>query len=148
MTRWYDPGLRFGCTQCGHCCTGEPGHVWVGEAEEARIARALRLPLDTFRARYVRQVGDRRSLLERPNGDCILLSPDRKCLVHDAKPRQCVTFPFWPSVLLSEERWRQRSAECPGMNQGPLFRTEEIEALADPRTPRERCLEIVRKPRS
>ena len=24
---WYNDGLRFTCTRCGHCCTGEPGFV-------------------------------------------------------------------------------------------------------------------------
>ena len=26
-------GLRFECTQCGDCCTGAPGYVWVNKAE-------------------------------------------------------------------------------------------------------------------
>ena len=25
---WYRDGLRFQCTQCGNCCTGDPGVVW------------------------------------------------------------------------------------------------------------------------
>ena len=28
---WYSEGLRFECTQCGACCSGEPGYVWVDE---------------------------------------------------------------------------------------------------------------------
>ena len=39
MTKpWYADGLRFACTQCGNCCTGEPGFVWVNDAEIAAIA--------------------------------------------------------------------------------------------------------------
>lgn len=30
---WYAPGLSFTCTQCGNCCTGEPGVVWVSDEE-------------------------------------------------------------------------------------------------------------------
>ena len=26
---WYADGLRFTCTQCGNCCTGQPGFVWI-----------------------------------------------------------------------------------------------------------------------
>ena len=28
-TPWYADGLPFTCTQCGDCCTGDPGYVWV-----------------------------------------------------------------------------------------------------------------------
>ena len=30
---WYEQGLRFGCTQCGNCCTGPEGAVWFTEEE-------------------------------------------------------------------------------------------------------------------
>ncbi|MFM7740581.1 MAG: YkgJ family cysteine cluster protein, partial [Planctomycetota bacterium] len=26
---WYKDGLRFQCSQCGDCCTGGAGYVWV-----------------------------------------------------------------------------------------------------------------------
>ena len=32
-TKWYQAGLRFGCTQCGNCCSGPPGYVWVNREE-------------------------------------------------------------------------------------------------------------------
>src|SRR5438105_3224904 len=35
---WYQDGLRFSCTRCGHCCTGEPGFVWVCAAARAALA--------------------------------------------------------------------------------------------------------------
>ena len=35
---WYADGLRFECSQCGDCCTGEPGYVWVDEAEITAMA--------------------------------------------------------------------------------------------------------------
>ncbi len=38
---WYRDGLAFTCTQCGACCTGAPGYVWVDAAEIAALA-ALR----------------------------------------------------------------------------------------------------------
>src|SRR5690606_15561824 len=47
--RWYRDGLRFECTQCGNCCTGMPGHVWVDEADIARIAEYLDKPIGEIR---------------------------------------------------------------------------------------------------
>ena len=38
---WYKDGLKFKCTQCGDCCTGAPGYVWVNQAEVEGIAAEL-----------------------------------------------------------------------------------------------------------
>ena len=35
---WYRDGLQFECTQCGNCCTGDPGYVWVTPEEIKAIA--------------------------------------------------------------------------------------------------------------
>ena len=35
---WYKDGLAFTCTQCGNCCTGGPGYVWLSDAEIDRFA--------------------------------------------------------------------------------------------------------------
>ena len=38
---WYaQAGLRFKCSQCGDCCTGAPGFVWVNKEEIAKLAEA------------------------------------------------------------------------------------------------------------
>ena len=68
---WYHEGLRFACTGCGDCCTG-PGYVWLRKVEIQRLADALGLEVAHFEARYVREVGVRKSLKERRNGDCLL----------------------------------------------------------------------------
>ena len=38
---WYAAGLRFFCTQCGDCCSGAPGFVWVNEEEIAAEQRNM-----------------------------------------------------------------------------------------------------------
>ena len=108
---WYHEGLKFTCTQCGDCCTGAPGFVWVNQAEIDAMAAKLGLETDEFERRFVRKVGIRRSLTEYPDGDCILLDPQtRKCSVYEARPRQCRTWPFWDSNLRTEAD-RQRTCE-------------------------------------
>ena len=62
---WYADGLRFQCTQCGDCCTGAEGYVWVNQAEiDAMAARLGMTPAD-FEAAHVYRVGIRRSLKHR-----------------------------------------------------------------------------------
>ena len=34
------------CTQCGACCSGEPGYVWVNEGEIAAMAVEMGLEVD------------------------------------------------------------------------------------------------------
>lgn len=127
-TRWYQDGLRFTCTQCGKCCSGEPGYVWVDDSEIRTMAESLQLSVDAFEAKFIRKVGAQKSLREYPDGDCILLDPEqRHCLVYKARPIQCRTWPFWGSNLKNEQTWRETCEECPGAGTGQLYTFEEIE---------------------
>ena len=121
---WYADGLRFSCTQCGDCCTGEPGYVWLTRAEIRRLARFLEVTVNDFGERYLRQVGRRYSLIERPNGDCAFY--DKGCSVYPVRPLQCRSYPFWHENLESSEAWLEVADECPGVNQGRLYAVEEI----------------------
>lgn len=119
---WYADGLCFACTQCGACCSGAPGYVWVDEDEVAGIAAQLGLQVAQFMRKHVRRVGLQHSLLEKPGGDCEFLKrlPDGKttCAIHAVRPTQCRTWPFWKSNVASPEDWVLTAADCPGMNQG------------------------------
>ena len=91
-----DANDNFQCTQCGNCCTGAPGYVWVNNEEIAALAREIgETALDRFREKYVRNVGIRKSLRELPGTwDCVFFdSVKRCCTVYDARPRQCRTWP-------------------------------------------------------
>ena len=48
---WYGGGLRFTCTQCGNCCTGQPGYVWISKKEiRGYVALLIDIPsLDELR---------------------------------------------------------------------------------------------------
>lgn len=130
-TPWYHEGLRFECTACGACCTGAPGHVWVNQAEIEALAALLKVDLETFERQYVRQVGIRRSLIERPGGDCVLYdAKSRGCRAYEARPRQCRTWPFWASNLRTADSWAKMAEGCPGANRGPLHALDEILAAA------------------
>ncbi|WIA28253.1 hypothetical protein OEZ86_010808 [Tetradesmus obliquus] len=120
-----DPGLesfkaligerRFHCTQCGKCCTGA-GEVWVSDAEAAKIARYLNLPLARFLAlhchAYSKVEGFRllRSNMESETRDCTFLRPDNTCAIHPVRPLQCSTYPWWPE-LMDEKEWQQEKAD-------------------------------------
>ena len=127
---WYKDGLRFKCTQCGNCCTGAPGYVWVNQAEVEAIAAELgESDVDAFEAEYVNKVGIRRSLREFPNGDCVFFDNEtRRCTVYNARPRQCRTWPFWDSNLKTPEAWAETCEVCPGSGKGELYQIDHIES--------------------
>jgi hypothetical protein len=125
---WYRDGLRFECTQCGLCCSGAPGFVWVDAKEIGAMARLMELDVDAFERKFVRQVGPDKSLVEYPGGDCILLDPaTRKCTVYSARPIQCRTWPFWDSNLRRRKDWQETCDVCPGAGSGRLYTLQQIE---------------------
>ena len=127
---WYAEGLRFKCTGCGDCCTGGPGYVWVTQEEIDALATRLNLSSAEFERRFVRYVGVRRSLKERKNYDCVFLDANRRCTVYEDRPRQCRTWPFWNSNIVSPEAWQRTCEACPGSGQGKLYSLEAIEEQA------------------
>jgi len=92
---------------------------------------------DSFISAYCRWVTDWRgdkvlSLREKSNKDCILW--DGGCTVYSARPLQCVTFPFWESILSSAGAWEIAAQSCPGMNSGELHTQDEIMEKIDLRS--------------
>jgi uncharacterized protein len=128
---WYKDGLCFTCTQCGNCCTGAPGVVWLTDEELEQIAGVLGKTTDDVRREHTRQVEGRTSLTERENGDCTFFdSQTRRCTVYSARPAQCRTWPFWNSNLESRAAWKTTQSGCPGAGNGQFYPLEEVQRLA------------------
>jgi hypothetical protein len=149
---WYAEGLQFTCSQCGNCCTGGPGFVWIGREEIVRLAAFLKTTPQDVVEKYCRKVDGRFSLTEFRNAagnyDCVFLKEEkvttasptgekvvhtrRQCTVYDVRPLQCRTWPFWPENLLNKKTWDQAAKRCHGMNHGHRhFAREQIEAIRD-----------------
>jgi len=131
-SRWFKDGLKFECTQCGNCCTGAPGVVWVDDEELQAIAKFLEISVGEVRLMHTRLFGGRLSLKEYANGDCTFFDPEsRKCSIYEQRPKQCRTWPFWWSNIHSEKTWKQTQSECPGAGRGNFVAWEEIVELAN-----------------
>ena len=82
---WYRNGLKFTCTRCGNCCTGDTGTVRVSDDEIEALATLLEIDRDEFRALYVRKLrGGELSLVEKRNYDCIFWDRNTGCTVYAA----------------------------------------------------------------
>lgn len=148
---WYAEGLSFTCTQCGNCCTGGPGYVWISKVEIGRLADYLKMSYREVVEKYCRRVGSRYSLKEHPNArgehDCVFLEErpvekklrggekvvhtQRVCTIYPVRPLQCRTWPFWDGNLASQKNWRFAAERCPGMGRGKQYTRQQIEALRD-----------------
>jgi Fe-S-cluster containining protein len=135
---WYAAGLAFTCTQCGNCCTGEPGYVWISEEEVGRLSAHLRMDAKEVVRKYCRNISGKLSLRERKNlrgeHDCIFLEEingRRVCTVYEARPLQCRTWPFWDGNLVAPNSWNRAGQKCPGINKGRKFSRAQIEGLRD-----------------
>ena len=145
VLHWYSAGLQFSCTQCGNCCTGGPGYVWISRQEIVKLAEHLKISPEETIERYCRKIDGRFSLREtRGIGglwDCIFLrdadpqaGPDnalhkrRVCGIYPARPQQCRTWPFWNSNLQSRQTWDEAGRRCHGINRGQTHSLRTIEA--------------------
>ena len=115
---WYKDGLKFQCTECGKCCSGFPGAVWITDEEIKAIAGYLNMDTIHFMQNYVRSTDGKLSLieLEKRNYECIFLKQN-KCSIYPVRPKQCRTFPWWPKNLKSEEDWKEAALYCEGIQQ-------------------------------
>jgi len=128
---WYQEGLRFTCTQCGNCCSGPEGYVWVDTGEIETLSQTVGMPVEQLLKVHTRRVGKQVSLRERSNGDCTFLDPHtRRCTVYEVRPKQCRTWPFWNSNLESPQAWASAQTTCPGMGSGQLYQLDQIQAAA------------------
>jgi Fe-S-cluster containining protein len=127
---WYADGLRFACVpDCGRCCWQEDGrdHVFLSVADVARLSAFLGLSRRDFRRRHARRE-DGLTLLRFDAPSCPFLAGTR-CGVHEARPDQCRTFPFWPETLRRRAAWTALAAYCPGVGQGELVTLPRIRAI-------------------
>lgn len=129
---WFADGLRFSCTQCGNCCGGGPGNVYVSAEEGDKIAAFLGLSVEEFHRKFTRKEGWRRSLTEQANWDCVFLRPDaagrKTCTIYEVRPVQCRTWPFWKSNLESRQSWAAAGTGCPGIERGKRHELPVIQA--------------------
>ncbi|MFG0239686.1 MAG: YkgJ family cysteine cluster protein [Gimesia chilikensis] len=129
---WYRDGLNFTCTQCGNCCTGAPGVVWVDDAEIKAIADLTGKSTGEILLMHTRLYAGRRTLKEYANGDCTFFDPEKRgCTIYEARPVQCRTWPFWNSNLKDKASWDSLSPDCPGAGKGAFVSFEEIQKRSE-----------------
>jgi hypothetical protein len=124
---------------CGNCCSGPEGYVLVNDDEIAALARRFNMSVAAFLDEHTHATAEGRSLREKRSVgglDCTFLDRDKipgkaVCGVYEDRPRQCRTWPFWPSVVKSRASWERAKRVCPGMDTGKKHGLVQIRIARD-----------------
>ena len=87
---------QFEYRQCSACCRIANGIVRIDDANIAAMAAYLDLSEREVIDVYTELSPDRRGLIlkSEPDGACVMLNMDGRCLIYDVRPAQCASFPF------------------------------------------------------
>ena len=121
---FFDNGLKFECQNCGSCCNGAPGSIYVTSEEIEMISDFLELDKEIVIERCLYPYRDSFSIRECEDGRCLFY--EAGCAIYHVRPVQCRTYPFWISILRSEKTWNDASKKCPGIGKGRFYSKEEI----------------------
>lgn len=127
---FYKNGLLFSCKQCSHCCRHEPGYVYLSKNDLTNLLHWSNLSVTDFFNKYCRWVPyydgtEVLCLQEQKNYDCVFWKDG--CLAYEARPIQCITFPFWNFIIKDAASWNEAAESCPGINSGKMHDFNEIE---------------------
>lgn len=127
--RLYKEGIRFSCQGDGRCCLNHGRHtyVYVSFNDRRRLAARLGMTTLAFTREYTR-ASDGLVHLKDPDRECPFLRNNR-CAVHDARPWQCRTWPFWPENMHPKVWERDVVSFCPGVGKGRLYTAGEIDLI-------------------
>jgi Fe-S-cluster containining protein len=104
--------------------------VYLGQKDIAAISDELGLSQPEFLEKYCQQENDDFIHLKMNGPDCPFLK-EGNCIIYKVRPIQCDSWPFWKDNL-DQETWdKEVKPFCPGIGQGRLFSTEEIDQIAE-----------------
>ena len=122
--------FRFECQSgCVNCCV-RPGDVFLTEEDHGRIAAHLGLSASEFSERYCVPEDDQGLRLSNPGEAACHFLEANGCRIHDIKPLQCRTFPFWLETVSTRKAWKGLSGYCPGVGVGQILPVEMVRAEA------------------
>ena len=123
--------LRFECTQCGACCTGNSSHyVALNQQEAKNICNHLNISEKWFRQRYlIKRDGIYFGIKLEKSGHCPFLNSDGLCRIYAVRPMQCQTYPYWPELVNSRGAWLAEKKRCEGIDRGKQISKAHIKKM-------------------
>ena len=130
MTKWWEKEpVRFECqSDCFKCCV-KPCIVHFARADIRNAADFLKTSPAEFKKTYlIRDEGEWVLEVGEEGEPCTFLT-DQGCSIHEGKPKQCSSYPFWRENMGSKSMWRLVGGFCPGIDIGPMVPLEAIKSF-------------------
>ena len=130
MTKWWEKEpVRFECqSDCVKCCV-KPGIVHFDREDIRNAADFLKTSPAEFKKTYlIRDEGERVLEGGEAGEPCTFLT-DQGYGIHEGKPKQCSSYPFWRENMDSKSMWRLVGGFCPGIDIGPMVPLEAIKSF-------------------
>lgn len=87
--------LEFSCIGCGLCCK-ENGYVYFSLEDIKKASEYLNINPLVFINKYLKHSYSLEYHIKVDEENrCPFLDEKDKCIIHDAKPKQCHTYPYW-----------------------------------------------------
>ena len=151
ISKYLENGIEFACQICGNCCRGfDEGEVYLYKEDILRLAKFLNMNssegLRKFAKKYVKVINDSftwkepgaemgkkynfKTLGFKFTGEdehCHFLK-ENMCSVHEHRPFQCRSFPFWQMMVSSKKNIEDYKKRCKGLqlSEGKYYTKEEI----------------------
>ncbi len=154
--------MRFKCIKCGKCCSDSKTFVNLTFLDILQIKKGLNIPGNellqvigfyTFKDQNVEEFMDQMiyspiitengpayiGILKNENSECVFLDNEKKCKIHDFRPKICKAFPF--TFDLKDIEGRESSEldliytskgidYCPGISKkSPIIKKRKILSL-------------------
>ena len=130
MKKWWEKEpLRFECQpDCFKCCA-KPGIVHFDREDIRKAAAYLDVSIAEFKKTFLIRSDGEWVLEVGENGAPCTFLTDQGCGIHKAKPKQCLSYPFWRENIDSKSMWKLVGGFCPGIDIGPMIKIETIKTL-------------------
>ena len=130
MAKWWEKEpIRFECQpDCFKCCV-KPGVVHFDRKDIRNAADFLGTSPAEFKKTYlVRDEGEWVLEVGDDGEPCTFLTA-QGCSIHEGKPKQCSSYPFWRENMDSKFMWWLVGGFCPGIDVGPMVPLETIKSF-------------------
>ena len=116
---WYKGQvILFDCHGCAKCCKRK-GMIYFSQEDIRNASQYLEMTVDDFEKMYILRTKDVAYIYVSGNArPCPFLNKANKCRIHDAKPQQCRSYPFWPNIMESKQKLNTERIHCKGIGNG------------------------------
>ena len=130
MPKWWEKEpLRFECQpDCFKCCM-KPGIIYFDREDIRNAAEYLGISPSELKETFLTRDDGKWVMEVGVDGTPCSFLTDTGCGIHNRKPKQYQSYPFWRENMDSKSMWGLVGGFCPGINIGPLVKIETIKTF-------------------